>query len=61
MHTAQAAVLAAGCTIEAVRYVCWGNVDTAFALIRPPGHHAHCEKVGGFCFFNNVAVAVRTA
>jgi histone deacetylase 6 len=35
-------------------------VDSAFALIRPPGHHAHCEQVGGFCFFNNVGVAART-
>jgi len=35
-------------------------VDSAFALIRPPGHHAHCNKVGGFCFFNNVGVAART-
>jgi histone deacetylase 6 len=29
--------------------------------VRPPGHHAHCADIGGFCFFNNVAVAARVA
>ena len=29
--------------------------------MRPPGHHAHCSDIGGFCFFNNVAVAARVA
>lgn len=29
--------------------------------MRPPGHHAHCSAIGGFCFFNNVAVAARVA
>ena len=36
-------------------------VDTAFAIVRPPGHHAHCSDIGGFCFFNNVGVAARVA
>jgi len=30
----------------------------AFSLARPPGHHAERERVGGFCYFNNIAVAV---
>ena len=61
MFTTQAALVAAGSTIEAVRAVCRDEVDHAFAIIRPPGHHAHCEKVGGFCFVNNAGVAARVA
>ena len=34
-----------------------GNIDSGFALIRPPGHHAESNRVMGFCLFNNVAVA----
>lgn len=67
MHTAKGAYLSAGGTIEAVRAVCnkefsqYGNIDSAFAIVRPPGHHAHCGGIAGFCFFNNVAVAARVA
>ena len=32
-----------------------------FAIVRPPGHHAHCSSTAGFCFFNNAAVAARVA
>jgi len=58
--------MAAAGTIEAVRAVCDENhvnhVDSAFALVRPPGHHAKCsEQNAGFCFFNNVAIAARVA
>lgn len=38
-----------------------GAVDNAFAIVRPPGHHAHSSKACGFCFYNNVAVAARVA
>ncbi len=30
-----------------------------FALIRPPGHHAHASRTGGFCLFNNIAIAAQ--
>jgi histone deacetylase 6 len=60
-HTATSAYLAAGGTIEGVRAVLRGEVDSAFCIVRPPGHHASCSNVAGFCFFNNVAVAARYA
>lgn len=54
-----AALAAAGCVITAVRLVLEGDADTAFALSRPPGHHAGIDQAMGFCLVNNVAVAAR--
>jgi len=53
----QAALFAAGSTVAATEAVVKGNVETAFALVRPPGHHATRDRAMGFCLFNNIAVA----
>jgi len=53
------ALLAAGATIDAARAVAQGRVDTAFAAVRPPGHHAEASRAMGFCLFNNIAIAAQ--
>jgi len=50
------ALLAAGGALRAAELAFSG--EPAFALIRPPGHHASADSCWGFCFFNNMAVAV---
>jgi acetoin utilization deacetylase AcuC-like enzyme len=51
-----AALRAAGGTIAAIDSVLSGEVDRAFPIVRPPGHHAEADRPMGFCLFNNVAV-----
>ena len=51
------AKLAAGATIAAAQSALQGA--PAFALCRPPGHHASPASCWGFCYFNNIAIAVR--
>jgi acetoin utilization deacetylase AcuC-like enzyme len=56
-----AALLAAGALTRAVDAVMTGEVDNAFALVRPPGHHATRARAMGFCIFNNIAIAAQHA
>jgi len=49
------ACYAVGATIQAADMAKHGR--KSLALVRPPGHHAHPNKMGGFCIFNNIAIA----
>ncbi len=57
----EAATYAAGGVIRATEAVMDGEVGSAFALVRPPGHHATPQRAMGFCLFNNVAIATKYA
>jgi acetoin utilization deacetylase AcuC-like enzyme len=52
-----ALMAAAGTTLAAVEAVLAGEAAIAYALVRPPGHHAGPAVADGYCFFNNVALA----
>jgi acetoin utilization deacetylase AcuC-like enzyme len=54
--TYQAALASANCALSAAEAVADGE-PTAFALCRPPGHHAGKDYAGGYCFINNASVA----
>ena len=53
------ALLASGGTLGGARAVWAGEAANAFALVRPPGHHAEPARAMGFCLFNNIAIAAR--
>ncbi|MCX7981597.1 MAG: histone deacetylase [Syntrophales bacterium] len=55
------ALLAVGGCLSALEAVIEGKVDNAFALIRPPGHHADRNHSAGFCIFNNIAITAAYA
>ena len=53
------ALLSAGGAIETCRAVAGGRARNAIAVIRPPGHHAECNRPMGFCIFDNVSIAAK--
>lgn len=55
------ALLAAGGVIACTRAVINGDAKNAFAIVRPPGHHAEPQRAMGFCIFNNIAIAAQDA
>jgi acetoin utilization deacetylase AcuC-like enzyme len=57
----EVARLAAGAVLVGVDRVFKGEAQNAFALVRPPGHHATPSRAMGFCLFNNAAVGARYA
>lgn len=59
--TYDCALIAVGCALEAVDKIMDCTYTNAFALIRPPGHHANRDTAAGFCFFNNVVIAAKYA
>jgi acetoin utilization deacetylase AcuC-like enzyme len=57
----EAARLAAGAAVGSVEAVWSGRAPNAFALVRPPGHHADASRAMGFCLLNNAAIAAEAA
>jgi acetoin utilization deacetylase AcuC-like enzyme len=52
---------AVGGVLDLVDRVIAGDLDNAFAAVRPPGHHAESDRAMGFCLFNTIAVAAAYA
>ncbi|KAI9173642.1 hypothetical protein LWI28_004304 [Acer negundo] len=55
--SSESAYLAAGSVLELAERVAKGELNSAFAVVRPPGHHAEQDEAMGFCLYNNVAIA----
>lgn len=59
-YTYEASLMAAGACVEACDALMGRcEVDSVFAAVRPPGHHASASTSQGFCVFNNVAIATK--
>jgi acetoin utilization deacetylase AcuC-like enzyme len=58
-ESVEIAALAAGATVQAAEHAL--RLEPAFALVRPPGHHAERDRAMGFCLYNNIAVAAAHA
>jgi acetoin utilization deacetylase AcuC-like enzyme len=53
----ETARFAAGGVVQVCRTVINGDATNAYALVRPPGHHASADRSMGFCLFNNAGIA----
>jgi acetoin utilization deacetylase AcuC-like enzyme len=60
-HSWEAALAAAGTTLAAAEAVLEGKAKVAYALVRPPGHHAQPARADGYCLFSNLALAAERA
>ncbi|KAH6791723.1 histone deacetylase 8 [Perilla frutescens var. hirtella] len=56
-----AALLAAGTTLSAMKHILDGHGKISYALVRPPGHHAQPTHADGYCFLNNAGLAIELA
>lgn len=56
-----ACLLAAGTTLSAMKHLLDGHGKLAYALVRPPGHHAQPSQADGYCFLNNAGLAIQLA
>jgi acetoin utilization deacetylase AcuC-like enzyme len=55
--TYEASLYSVGGNLNGIDSILEGDVNNAFALVRPPGHHSNSYKCAGFCIFNNIAIA----
>ena len=57
----EVALYAVGGVLRGLEALVKGEVQAAFCLVRPPGHHASFWRAAGFCLFNNIAIAAKYA